>query len=276
MYKKFAKFSFFAILAIFAIGCSDENALSAVEDKIDDEVAHQEWKMSYDRSSAEEAACFYGTSTHTDSWCCKNYDYQCYKSSSSTSEANACYYGTSTHSDYWCCTNYGYQCNSYSSSSSYYYYYSSSSASYYTETAKTLKFTLTYYEQRVKFDESSLTDGDPEISFKLKFVNITGDTTTKNTGLLLDLSNQGYWSGTKSITFAVPANTEKIYVCPKVIDEDVLYDDNKSAGCPESSSSCWGYCYIRSNIGYLSNYTTVDQSDYKNDNLYLEWEWYLY
>lgn len=247
MYKKITKFSFFAILAIFAIGCSDENALSAVEDKIDDEVAHQEWKMSYDQR----------------------------QSSSSTSEANACYYGTSTHSDYWCCTNYGYQCNSYSSSSSY-YYYSSSSASYYTETAKTLKFTLTYYEQRVKFDESSLTDGDPEISFKLKFVNITGDTTTKNTGLLLDLSNQGYWSGTKSITFAVPANTEKIYVCPKVIDEDVLYDDNKSAGCPESSSSCWGYCYIRSNIGYLSNYTTVDQSDYKNDNLYLEWEWYLY
>lgn len=270
MYKKFAKFSFFAILAIFAIGCSDENALSAVEDKIDDEVAHQEWKMSYDQrqssSSAEEAACFYGTSTHTDSWCCKNYGYQCYKSSSSTSEANACYYGTSTHSDYWCCTNYGYQCNSYSSSSSYYYYYSSSSASYYTETAKTLKFTLTYYKQRVKFDESSLTDGDPEISFKLKFVNITGDTTTKYTGLLLDLSNQGSWSGAKSTTFAVPANTGKIYVCPSVIDEDAFFDDDYSSG----------YCYYRSNIGYLGDYTTVEQSDYESSKYYLEWEWYLY
>ncbi len=271
MYKNFAKLSLFAAIAIFAIGCSDENAFSAAEDKIDEEVAHQEWRMSYDQrqsssSANEEAACFYGTSSHTDSWCCTNYGYQCYKSSSSTSEANACYYGTSTHSDYWCCSNYGYRCNSYSSSSAYYYYYSSSSASYYTEKAKSLTFTLTYYKQRVMFDEYGLNDGDPEISFKLKFVNITGDTTTKSTGLLLDLSDQGSWSGTKSKTFAVPANTEKIYVCPSVIDEDVLFDDDYSSG----------YCYYRSNIGYLGDYEEVYQSDYESSKYYLEWNWYLY
>lgn len=268
MYKKITKFSFFAILAIFAIGCSDENALSAVEDKIDDEVAHQEWKMSYDQrqssSSAEEAACFYGTSTHTDSWCCKNYGYQCYKSSSSTSEANACYYGTSTHSDYWCCTNYGYQCNSYSSSSYYYYYSSSSAPKSYLETSKSIKLTLTYFYTSGNWDD--LGAGDPEISFTIYAITSDGFEEEISTGLLLDKDNTKSWSGTSSVTKTIPVLTTTIKVCPEVIDEDISYDDDYSSG----------YCYSIFNIGYLEDYDVQYQSDYNNTDCTVKWHWYLY
>ena len=69
-----------------------------------------------------------------------------------------------------------------------------------------------------------------------------------------------------SVSFAVPANTEKIYVCPTVLDVDVLFDDNYSSG----------YCYIKSYIGYLDDYEKVYQSDYESKKYSLEWEWYLY
>ena len=212
-------------LALFLFGCGDENGFSAAEEEMDSAIYNQDM------------------------------------------EKRNCSNGTSDYSDSWCCTNYGYRCNSYSSSSTYYYYYSSSSANakYYTETAKTLNFSMTYYKQLVQFDESSLSDGDPKISFAIKLVNITGDTTRKSTGTLLSLSNQGSWSGTMSVSFAVPANTEKIYVCPTVLDVDVLFDDNYSSG----------YCYIKSYIGYLDDYEKVYQSDYESKKYSLEWEWYL-
>ena len=246
-------------LALFLFGCGDENGFSAAEEEMDSAIYNQD---------LEKRNCSNGTSDYSDSWCCKYYGYQCQSSSSSQSELAKCYNGTSTHTDSWCCTNYGYRCNSYSSSSSYSYYYSSSSANakYYTETAKTLNFSRTYYKQLVKFDESSLSDGDPKISFTIKLVNITGDTTKKSTGTLLSLSNQGSWSGTMSVSFAVPANTEQIYVCPTVLDVDVLFDDNYSSG----------YCYYRSSIGYLDDYEKVYQSDYESKKYSLEWEWYLY
>lgn len=212
-------------LALFLFGCGDENGFSAAEEEMDSAIYNQDM------------------------------------------EKRNCSNGTSDYSDSWCCTNYGYRCNSYSSSSSYSYYYSSSSANakYYTETAKTLNFSMTYYKQLVKFDESSLSDGDPKISFTIKLVNITGDTTKKSTGTLLSLSDQGSWSGTMTVTFAVPANTEKIYVCPTVLDVDLLFDDNYSSG----------YCYIKSYIGYLDDYEKVYQSDYESKKYSLEWEWYL-
>lgn len=212
-------------LALFLFGCGDENGFSAAEEEMDSAIYNQDM------------------------------------------EKRNCSNGTSDYSDSWCCTNYGYRCNSYSSSSSYSYYYSSSSANakYYTETAKTLNFSMTYYKQLVQFDESSLSDGDPKISFAIKLVNITGDTTRKSTGTLLSLSDQGSWSGTMSVSFAVPANTEKIYVCPTVLDVDVLFDDNYSSG----------YCYIKSYIGYLDDYEKVYQSDYESKKYSLEWEWYL-
>ncbi len=212
-------------LALFLFGCGDENGFSAAEEEMDSAIYNQDL------------------------------------------EKRNCSNGTSDYSDSWCCTNYGYRCNSYSSSSSYSYYYSSSSANakYYTETAKTLNFSMTYYKQLVQFDESSLSDGDPKISFAIKLVNITGDTTRKSTGTLLSLSDQGSWSGTMSVSFAVPANTEKIYVCPTVLDVDVLFDDNYSSG----------YCYIKSYIGYLDDYEKVYQSDYESKKYSLEWEWYL-
>lgn len=278
-------------MAIFTAGCSDENGFASAEEEMDNAIYEQD---------LEKRACREGTSTHSDSWCCSNYDYQCDESSSSSqngsdncytgiageqyyqgtdpsydnkclsssssqSEATKCYYGTSTHTDYWCCSNYGYRCTS-SSSSSYYYGYSSSSKRYYTEEAKTLKFTLTNYEQLVKFDDESLSDGDPKISFTINLVNITGDTTKKSTGTMLSLSNQGSWSGTMDLTFSVPANTERISVCPKVLDVDVLFDDDYSSG----------YCYYRNSVGRLDDYEKVYQSDYESEKYDLEWEWYLY
>ena len=263
MYKTFIK-TFLALPMIFLAGCGDENAFSASKDKIDESIYDQSQEIRQSSSSRnEENACYYGTSTHTDSWCCSNYGYRCYASSSSQNEANACYYGTSTHTDSWCCSNYGYRCYSYSSSSN---YSSSSAAVSYLEDAKTMIFTLTYYYQLVKFDGNSTSDGDPEISFSVTFETMNGTTTTKSTGKLLDLSNQGFWSGTKSTTLAVPTGTYRIEICPKVIDEDAFSDDDYSSG----------YCYIQDKVGLLKSYESIEQTDYKSSNYKLEWEWYLY
>ncbi len=216
---------------IFLASCGDENAFSASKDKIDESI--------YDQSQ------------------------EIRQSSSSRNEENACYYGTSTHTDSWCCSNYGYRCYSYSSSSN---YSSSSAAVSYLEDAKTMIFTLTYYYQLVKFDGNSTSDGDPEISFSVTFETMNGTTTTKSTGKLLDLSNQGFWSGTKSTTLAVPTGTYRIEICPKVIDEDAFSDDDYSSG----------YCYIQDKVGLLKSYESIEQTDYKSSNYKLEWEWYLY
>lgn len=221
MYKKIIKTFLFALAANLLANCGDENAFSAAEDKIDDAI--------YDQRSA-------------------------------------CYYGTSTHSDSWCCSNYGYRCYSYSSSSQYKYYSSSSAAPSYLEDAKTMVFTLNNYRQLVKFDNNSTSDGDPKISFSVTFETASGDTTKKSTGVLLKLSNEGSWSGRNSTTLTVPINTYKISVCPKVLDVDAFFDDDYSSG----------YCYIRSKVGLLENYETVEQTDYASSNYYLAWEWYLY
>lgn len=244
---KLLKFiSFFLSIIIFS-SCSDESAISAMEDDI--------------RDARREA--------------CDSY-FQDHRSSSSSymSEADKCYYGTSTKSSTYCCNNYGYQCAyAYSSSS---YRYSSSSVKTevveaHTSKTKTMKFTLTYYKQKsADWDGisagGSYSDGDPTISFSIYFIASGGQSTSKTTGTLLSLQDQGSWSGSKTASFEVPIGTQDIKVCPTVVDKDALSNDNMSSG----------YCYTKTNIGYLTNYSSVEQSDYNSSKYELEWEWYLY
>ena len=279
---KLLKFiSFFLSIIIFS-SCSDESAISAMEDDIRDarreacDSYFQDHRSSSSSYMSEADKCYYGTSTKSDSYCCSNYGYRCYYVSSSSymSEADKCYYGTSTKGSTYCCNNYGYQCAyAYSSSS---YRYSSSSVKTevveaHTSKTKTMKFTLTYYKQKsADWDGisagGSYSDGDPTISFSIYFIASGGQSTSKTTGTLLSLQDQGSWSGSKTASFEVPIGTQDIKVCPTVVDKDALSNDNMSSG----------YCYTKTNIGYLTNYSSVEQSDYNSSKYELEWEWYLY
>jgi hypothetical protein len=218
---------------------------------------------------SEADKCYYGTSTKSDSYCCSNYGYRCYYVSSSSymSEADKCYYGTSTKSNTYCCNNYGYRCE---------YVYSSSSVKTevveaHTSTEKTMKFTLTYYKQKsADWDGisagGSYSDGDPTISFSIYFIASGGQTTSKSTGNLLSLQDQGSWSGSKTTYFEVPIGTQDIKICPNVIDKDAFDNDNMSSG----------YCYTKYNVGKLGDYVDVEQEDDYASKYELEWEWRLY
>ena len=292
-------FLLFAMATLFVVilgACSDESPLEVVEDDIVD--ATDGARLLYyedDDESTIPVRCVVGE--YYDYECCTLYGYTCYYplSASSMSESDKCYYGTSTYSDSWCCTNYGYRCNYVSSSSRKYsssssYRYSSSSArnssssvkssssikvevvEAHTLKSKTLKFTLKYYKQRTSCWDDALclsatySDGDPTISFKIEFIASGGQKTTKTTTNLISLQDQGTWSGTVTTTVDVPIGTQDIYVCPSVIDKDVLSNDDKSSG----------YCYGTTNIGYLDDYEVMEQSDSKTAIYTLKWEWFLY
>ena len=197
-------------------------------------------------------------------------------SSSSMNEIEKCLNGTSLYGDSYCCSNFGYRCNTVSSSSVM-VLPSSSSAKIssssqvvfdYLTTAKTMNFTLTYYKQKsVNWDASSnsYTDGDPRISFKIYFVQPNGDGSVVSTGILVAQDDIGEWAGAKEFVASVPALTDTIKVCPFVIDQDVLVDDDKSSG----------YCYLVAHVGRMKDYIVEKQEDYKSTDYTLEWEWYL-
>ena len=287
--------------AIILAACSDESPLEVIEDDISDIIYYAEDKADSD----EGYKCSHGISDYSDSWCCSNYGYRCnymseaekcsngtstYSNSyccsnygyrcSYMSESEKCYYGKSSYSDSYCCSNYGYRCSYVSSSSSAKssssYRYSSSSVKTevveaHTSKAKTMNFTLTYYEQiSANWDGLSAggiySDGDPTVSFSIYFIASGGQSTSKTTGTLISLQDKGSWSGSKTVSFEVPIGTQDIKVCPTVVDKDALDNDNMSSG----------YCYTKTNIGYLSNYTTIEQSDYNSSKYELEWEWFIY
>ena len=147
----------------------------------------------------------------------------------------------------------------------------------YITTSMTLNFTLTHYKQRLCSMEGkgsktcNYADGDPKISFKLIFIESSGDSTTYSTNDKLGkkwfyYDDTGEWDGEKSFTVDVPTYTQKIRVCPTVLDDDFALDDDMSSG----------YCYNTYNVGLLGYREVVYQSDYENQNCELEWEWYLY
>ena len=85
------------------------------------------------------------------------------------------------------------------------------------------------------------------------------------TGLLLAQDDIGNWAGAKEFVASVPALTDTIQVCPSVIDQDVLVDDDKSSG----------FCYLVAHVGRMKDGDVVKQDDYKSTHYTLEWEWYL-
>lgn len=293
-----------ACLAIFA-ACSDDNPFDTTEDDLDDTYYYANRKVDEtDSDFSKELACRKGTSSHTASWCCSNYGYQCYNtySSSSMSESEKCYYGTGELSDSYCCSNYGYQCsNIYSSSSmsesekcrlgtslksdsyccSYYgyrcayvsssstrssssTYSSSSSATYYLTSAKSMKITLTYYKQLSSNWDGLDNAGDPEVSFTIYTYSDGVLGQTINTVTFIDKQDTRSWSGSVTKSYTINKGTDQIKICPKVIDEDISEHDNYSSG----------KCFSTSNIGYLKSTDIKEQEDY-NSNYDLEWEWYL-
>ena len=167
-----------------------------------------------------------------------------------------------------CCSYYGIKC--YSSSSSSYFGDSPSSSSNqsksYLESSKSMKVCLTYFETESNWDV--LGPGDPEISFTIYAITSTGQSTTIYTGMLLDEDNTKFWSGNSCTTKTIPALTQTIKVCPEVVDEDLT-----NSGTDNHSS---GYCYSISDIGYLIDGDVQEQSDYRNSDCDVEWEWYLY
>ena len=204
-------------------------------------------------------------------------------SSSSMSDFEKCCYADGSCSDDFCCSVYQIRCENIMSSSGNVRYsssalssseiirYSSSSQSItfdYLTTSKTMLFTLKHFKQiSLNWDASSnsLTDGDPRISFTIYFVQPNGSRTTANTQIMLAQDDIGEWKGENNFLATVPALTDTIKVCPSVIDEDVLANDDKSSG----------YCYLYAHIGLLDDYQAIKQDDYKSDNYILEWEWFL-
>jgi len=242
--------------SLLLIACADESPMESVNHEIgsaereyEDELAQEKYEREEQIKQREQNDCYYGTSTKSASWCCYNYGYQCNTVKSSSSS----YY------------NYYYSSSSYKSSNS-----STTSYNYLTQ-SKTMKFTLTYYNQLTSAWDGvsaggSYSDGDPTISFTIYFIASGGQSNSSSTGTLLSLQDQGSWSGIASKTITVPTGTQNIKICPKVIDKDAFSNDDMSSG----------ECYTKNNIGKLANNSKVEQSDSYATKYSLKWEWYLY
>lgn len=247
-----------SFLASFFSACSDENPFDQVEDDISEsrhEIELDLKKHTNSITTSESEKCLFGTSSHTDSWCCSNYGYRC----------NINYIISYTSSS-----------RKQSSSSTAKSTYTNSRSNILT-TSKTLHFTLTYYKQTACSIEGksakncNYSDGDPIISFKIEFIKTDGNKTTFSTINELGKywfyrENIGEWKGVQSFTANAPAMTDTIRVCPTVVDDDILFQDKMYSE----------YCYYIYNVGALDNREVVYQSDYKNNYCNLEWEWYLY
>ena len=114
-------------------------------------------------------------------------------------------------------------------------------------------------------------DGNPNVSFTIDFIQPGGSKTTFSTKESInkkwfDYDDLGEWEGELSFTTKVPALTSTIKVCPKVVDVDLLLDDDVSSG----------YCYSKSNVGQLPDKEVIEQSDTRAEKYKLEWEWYLF
>lgn len=262
----------------FLASCADDSPVSSLEEEIADDIYDVKEEINQDEdkysSSAywqsEKEACYYGTSYESDSWCCSNFGYQCSNSSSSyyygnsyyssssyyygnsyssssVSESEKCRLGTSSKSDSYCCSYYGYQCG--------------------IAESKTMVFTLTRYEQKTSGWDGLQNAGDPEVYFYIYTYSEGVSAQTLKTGVMLNRSDLTYWTGEITTTLKLIQGVDSIKVCPYITDEDLeLHDDYSS-----------GYCYSINKVGTIKDYDDViEQSDYKNTDASLEWEWYLY
>lgn len=275
-----------ALTFTFLMACADESPVSSLEEEIADDIYDVKEEINQDEdkysSSAywqsEKEACYYGTSYESDSWCCSKFGYQCsyssssyyygnsyYSSSSSkkyssssyyygnsysssyVSESEKCRLGASSYSDSYCCSYYGYQCG--------------------IAESKTMVFTLTRYEQKTSGWDGLQNAGDPEVYFNIYTYSEGVSAQTLKTGVMLDRSDLTYWTGEKTTTLELIQGIDSLKVCPHIIDEDMSAHDDYSSG----------YCYSINKVGTIKDYDDViEQSDYKNTDASLEWEWYLY
>lgn len=274
------------LMLAFLASCADDSPVSSLEEEIADDIYDVKEEINQDEdkysSSAywqsEKEACYYGTSYESDSWCCANFGYQCSNSSSSyyygnsyyssssskkyssssyyysnsyssssVSESEKCRLGTSSYSDSYCCSYYGYQCG--------------------IAESKTMVFTLTRYEQKTSGWDGLQNAGDPEVYFYIYTYSEGVSAQTLKTGVMLNRSDLTYWTGESTTTLKLIQGVDSIKVCPYITDEDLeLHDDYSS-----------GYCYSINKVGTIKDYDDViEQSDYKNTDASLEWEWYLY
>lgn len=243
------------LMLAFLASCADDSPVSSLEEEINQPEAKYSSSAYW---QSEKEACYYGTSYKSDSWCCSNFGYQCSYSSSSyyygnsyssssVSESEKCRLGTSSYSDSYCCSNYGYQCG--------------------IAESKTMVFTLTRYEQKTSGWDGLQNAGDPEVYFYIYTYSEGVSAQTLKTGVMLDRSDLTYWTGEITTTLKLIQGVDSIKVCPYITDEDLeLHDDYSS-----------GYCYSINKVGTIKDYDDViEQSDYKNTDASLEWEWYLY
>lgn len=133
---------------------------------------------------------------------------------------------------------------------------------------RTISFELTDYEQISAnwddTDDTNYEDGDPKISFTIYCIDGT-DTTTLETGALLELEDTGSWEGSAVYEGIVPAGTSIISVCPTVLDVDLLTDEDKSSG----------ECVSVYGVGNILDEAFIYQSD-KTSDYELYWNWFLF
>ena len=133
---------------------------------------------------------------------------------------------------------------------------------------KILNFQFTSYEQLIESCETlgKFSDCDPIVKFDIIYKDRNETVLrTKATGTLLSGEDLAKWTGKKTVRDTVPIGTAMIYVKPYVYDADPLVNESLSSG----------YSYGRTNIGYLENEEVIKQSDYENEDVALEWYWYL-
>ena len=230
--------------AIFFFGCSANepfSGLNEIEENADR--ALNELKSSSSNTYYNDDCDYYGS--------CSSSSYSRYYYSSSYNSWENCYY----------------YCMGCSSSSSKYYYSSSSVTAYLTE-KKILNFQFTSYEQLIESCETlgKFSDCDPIVKFDIIYKDRNETVLrTKATGTLLSGEDLAKWTGKKTVRDTVPIGTAMIYVKPYVYDADPLVNESLSSG----------YSYGRTNIGYLENEEVIKQSDYENEDVALEWYWYL-
>ncbi|MEE1276697.1 MAG: hypothetical protein UHC59_06875 [Fibrobacteraceae bacterium] len=218
------------LMLAFLASCADESPVNSLEEEIADDKYDVQTEINSDKNN------YYSSSSSKK-----------YSSSSYVSESEKCRLGTSSKPDSYCCSYYGYQCVA-------------------LQEAKTLHFTVTdYYQGSYEWD--GLDDpGDPKIYFNIYTYKNGAKDQSLSTGYLLELKNKTAWSGTKSVALTINSGVDSLEVCPRVIDEDVLSNDNYSSG----------YCFLKGKLGKLDDYRDVYQYDEKTNKYSLYWQWYLY
>lgn len=240
-----------AAAAVFMAACTDP--FEDFEDELDDAVVNSENYLSSYMESLNDYGAGSSSSTKSSS---SEASSSSEKSSSSAAQSSSSEGGEESSSA---------EGESSSSAAA-----SSSSGVSYTALSeeRTISFELYEYEQvSANWDGSGdddYEDGDPKISFTIFLID-GSDTTTLETGDLLELEDTGTWSGSAVYEGTVPAGTSVISVCPSVLDVDELSDDDKSSG----------NCVSVYNVGTLLDEAFVYQSD-KTDDYELYWDWFLF